>query len=75
MIFRVRFATQGGHVHCRLFVAKAEGQTFAKCGDFVVRKGPEFAACMAAMAGVQFLADGCDDNAENEDYVREATAP
>jgi hypothetical protein len=41
-VFRVIFAIGGGHVHCRLFCAARPDITFAKCGDFVVRKGPEF---------------------------------
>jgi len=47
-IFRVRFQVQGGHVHCRLFAAAQRGVTFAKCGDFVVRKGAEFRDFVAA---------------------------
>jgi hypothetical protein len=35
MIFRLRFQQAGGHVHCRLFQAKAPGQTWQKNGDLV----------------------------------------
>lgn len=42
MTFRVRFAVKGDHVHCRLFVAPHPTGTYAKCGDFVVRRGTEF---------------------------------
>jgi hypothetical protein len=48
MIFRIHFTVAGGHVHCRLFLAPAPNRTFAKCGDFTVRRGPEFVALMAA---------------------------
>lgn len=41
-VFRIWFEVAGGHVHCRLFCAPRPDHTFAKCGDFVVRKGPEF---------------------------------
>lgn len=41
-VFRIRFEIAGGHVHCALFAGKATNQTFAKCGDFTVRKGEEF---------------------------------
>lgn len=40
--FRVRYALQGGHVHCRFFSRKMPGSTFAKLGEFVVTKGAEF---------------------------------
>lgn len=39
--YRVRFTIAGGHVHCHLFYGE-EGKTFAKCGDFVTRRGAEF---------------------------------
>lgn len=35
MVMRLRFRSLGSHVHCRLFTARAAGQTFAKCGDLV----------------------------------------
>jgi hypothetical protein len=35
MIFRLRFVQKGGHVHCRLFQAKAAGHTWEKNGDLV----------------------------------------
>lgn len=57
MIFRIRFEVAGGHVHCALFVAKEPNMTHAKCGDFVVSRGPEFVALEAVMGGVQFVGD------------------
>jgi hypothetical protein len=60
MIFRVRFEIGGHHVHCRLFIAKAENQTFAKCGEFVVRKGDEFRDLLASFKGAQFIGDDKD---------------
>ena len=35
MIIRIRYRILGGHVHCRVFTAKAKNLTFAKCGDLV----------------------------------------
>jgi hypothetical protein len=35
MIFRLRFVKRGGHIHCRLFQAKAAGHTWEKNGDLV----------------------------------------
>ena len=57
MIFRVRFATRGGHIHCRLFVAEAQNMTFAKCGDFVVNKGEEFRDLLEAFSRAEFIPD------------------
>lgn len=37
MIVKIIHHTLGGHVHCSMFTAKAIFQTFAKCGDFVMR--------------------------------------
>ena len=34
-IMRVRYQKLGGHYHCRVFTAKGQDQTFAKCGDLV----------------------------------------
>lgn len=56
-ICRVRFSVAGVHVHCRLFCAPRPNTTFAKCGDFTVRRGKEFAALLAAFDGADFLAD------------------
>lgn len=55
MIFRVRFEVAGGHVHCALFCAPRPNTTFAKCGDFTVRRGEEFVALMDAMAKIEFV--------------------
>lgn len=66
MIFRVRFSIQGGHVHCRLFSAKAPNMTFAKCGDFCVTKGEEMQSLVRCMSGVQFLGD------DEETHLQEA---
>ena len=56
MIFRVRYKRSGGHIHCRLFAAKALNTTYAKCGDFCVRV-EEFESLRLAMSGVSFLKD------------------
>ena len=54
-VYRVRFKVAGGHVHCRLFCAKHPNQTYAKCGDFTVRRGEEMAALVAAFSGAEFV--------------------
>lgn len=56
-LFRVRFAVAGAHVHCRLFAAPAANQTFAKCGDFVTRRGAEFRDLLAAAQYIEFVGD------------------
>ena len=57
MIWRIRFTVAGGHVHCRLFVAKGINMTFAKCGDFTVSRGEEFASLMQAFPKADFIGD------------------
>lgn len=54
-VFRVRFEIRGGHVHCALFCAPRPDHTFAKCGDFVVRKGPEFRDLLDAFSKAEFV--------------------
>jgi hypothetical protein len=54
-VWRVRFDVQGGHVHCGLFAAKGPNMTFAKCGDFVVRRGEEFSSLLRTMPGADFI--------------------
>lgn len=61
MIFRVRFDVRGGHVHCRVFSARAAHQTFAKLGDLTVTRGPEFVALMDAFRGAEFLGEREDE--------------
>lgn len=61
MLFRVRFKIAGGHIHCSLFCAPAPNMTWAKCGDFVVRKGPEFEALLRVMGGVEFVGETQSD--------------
>ena len=59
MIYRIKFSIGGGHVHCSLFVSQSPNHTFAKCGDFCVRRGEEFVALLRDMNGVAFI--GIDD--------------
>lgn len=54
----------GDHVHCVLFVANGPNQTFANCGDFVVRRGEEFKSLKAAFPGAIY--HGPVDKAEKE---------
>jgi len=35
MVIRIRYETLGGHVHCRMFTAKAKNFTFTKNGELV----------------------------------------
>lgn len=59
--FRVHFAIAGGHVHCRLFCAPDRTDpTWAKCGEFCVRKGAEFRDLM-----VSFKADFLGETSED----------
>lgn len=53
MIFKIRHEQRGGHIHCRLFAAKATNMTYATCGDFTVRE-EEFEDLQRVMAGVFF---------------------
>ncbi len=57
MIWRIRFKVLGSHVHCGLFVAPEANQTFAKCGDFVVRVGLEFESLARAFSGADLISD------------------
>lgn len=54
-MYRIRFTIAGGHIHCALFYAPASNQTFAKCGEFIIRKGAEFEALLRSMSGVDFI--------------------
>lgn len=62
MIWRVKFKVSGSHVHCELFCTHAfdpnSHPTFAKCGDFTVRRGEEFASFMRAFSSAQFIGEG-----------------
>lgn len=55
--FKVRFEIAGGHVHCRLFVAKEPGMTYASCGTFVVDRGRQFIDLFRAFQHVEFDGD------------------
>lgn len=55
MHWKVKFDIRGGHVHCSLFCAPEKNQTYAKCGDFVVRTDAEFASLTQAFAGADFI--------------------
>lgn len=57
MIWLVKFEIGGGHVHCRLFAAVGENQTYARCGKFVVRKGAEFKSLVTAFKGARFISE------------------
>lgn len=76
MIWRVKFKVDGSHVKCELFCSHASDPnshpTFAKCGDFVVRRGEEFASLMRAFSSAQFIGEGdgimaaCNEDKELE---------
>jgi hypothetical protein len=59
-VFRVRFKVGGGHVHCRVFVARSKNTTFAKSGDLCVTKGEEFESLVRCFSGADFLSDDED---------------
>ncbi len=52
--FKITFAVQGRHVHCKLY-AKPPGSTWNYLGVFVAARGPEFEALVRAMSGVAFI--------------------
>ena len=64
MIWRIRFTIREGHIHCAIFLAPGPDRTFAKCGDFVVCKGAEFAS-LAKSFDADFVGDS----------ITEASAP
>lgn len=57
-VIRVRWEKRGGHVHCRLFTARAVNQTFANCGDLVfsVEEWPEVVFKFSC-GGIEVLPD------------------
>jgi hypothetical protein len=61
MVFRVHCATQGGHVHLRVFVASAPGHTYALSGELTFRVDEWHEAYRLvealARAGVEFVDD------------------
>ncbi len=57
MIYKIKYETLGGHVHCALFTAKQSNMTWANCGDFVVNvEGLE--DLKLSMSGVEFYDEG-----------------
>lgn len=54
MIFKIRYAPAGGHMHCTLFVAPGKDRTFAKCGDLKLRLD-EFDALHRLLPDVPFI--------------------
>lgn len=42
MVIRIRYKELGGHIHCRVFVAKAKNMTFEKTGDLVFDAGEQW---------------------------------
>jgi len=58
MVMRLRYRILGGHVHCRLFTAKAWTHTFAKCGDLAFALDEWAAVCLAfERADVEIVPD------------------
>lgn len=39
MVIRIRYKQLGGHIHCRVFTAKAKNMTFQKHGELVFSVG------------------------------------
>lgn len=54
-VFRIRYEKAGGHIHMRVFSAKAPNMTFAKLGDLCCSE-EEFADFKRACSGVEFRA-------------------
>jgi len=55
MIFKLRYAHLGLHIHGTLFAAASESSTFANLGDLVLRAGEEFLAFQEACPDIRFL--------------------
>ena len=56
MQIRIRFKRLGGHIHCRFFLAKRPGSTFAKCGDLCFTVD-EWDGVRAMLHAVEFIED------------------
>jgi hypothetical protein len=52
--FRVRYHQEGGHVHVRVFSAKARHKTHAKLGDLCYDADEWFVGCLKAHGDVSF---------------------
>jgi len=72
-IYRIRFNVTGTHVHCRLFYAKEPRTTFAKCGDFTVRRGVEFRDLIETFVHVEFVGD--DERVGIADAITQGATP
>lgn len=57
MIFKIRYAYGGTHVHCSLFVAPKADRTFAQAGEFTLRAGEEIDALKDCCPGIEFEQD------------------
>ena len=55
MIIRIRYKLIGGHVHCRVFTAKAKNLTFAKAGDLTFAHGEWQDVVDVLQSAVEFL--------------------
>ncbi len=51
-MIRARYLERGDHVHCRVFVSKGKGMTFALCGELVFCKGVEWDSVRDALQAV-----------------------
>ena len=68
MIFRIRFQSRGGHVHCRMFQADAIGHTWQKNGDLVFDERGWVAFSVLMNGRVSMVSE--EDNAEWFDHER-----
>ena len=60
MMMRLRYRQLGGHIHCRVFTAKAPHLTFAKVGDLIFdeREWPEVRKLLRACEFIEEDRDG-----------------
>jgi hypothetical protein len=66
MIFRLRFVQKGGHIHCRLFQAKAPGHTWEKNGALVFDELGWFAFATLMHARIEMLPEDEERDGESE---------
>lgn len=65
MVIRIRYEVRGGHVHCRMFTAKARDLTFAKNGELVFSV-EEWASVRAALSSaIEFIPETSARTATN----------
>ena len=60
MVIRIRYKQLGGHIHCRVFTAKAKNMTFAKVGDLIFSESEWDNVRDMLQSAIEFLPDQLD---------------